>query len=180
MQPPTKRVEALAAAGLITAAADKAAAAAAAEGAATVRAASISLAEARVLRYLPTQLTFAMTADKLGISRSAAKERAERAHKKLSVHSRRRPSAGPEPSASSTDPRSGPAAPVPLPAVPARLCTSHPLIIRVVLLPAVLVLLGTRPWPVLMPPPAGVRARRCRCRRGLLEAGYYRVRGRRG
>jgi DNA-binding CsgD family transcriptional regulator len=88
MQPPTKRVEALAAAGLITAAADKAAAAAAAEGAATVRAASISLAEARVLRYLPTQLTFAMTADKLGISRSAAKERAERAHKKLSVHSR--------------------------------------------------------------------------------------------
>jgi DNA-binding NarL/FixJ family response regulator len=81
-------VEALAAAGLITAAADEAAAAAAAEGAATVRAASISLAEARVLRYLPTQLTFAMIAAKLGISRSAAKERAERAYKKLGVHSR--------------------------------------------------------------------------------------------
>jgi DNA-binding CsgD family transcriptional regulator len=74
-------VEALTAAGLITAAA-------VAEGAATVRAASISMAEARVLRYLPTQLTFAMIAGKLGISRSAAKERAERAYKKLGVHSR--------------------------------------------------------------------------------------------
>lgn len=81
-------VEALAAAGIITAAASEAAAEAVAEGAATVRAASISLAEARVLRYLPTQLTFAMIAGKLGISRSAAKERAERAYKKLGVHSR--------------------------------------------------------------------------------------------
>jgi DNA-binding NarL/FixJ family response regulator len=81
-------VEALAAAGLITAAADEAAAEAVAEGAATVRAASISVTEARVLRYLPTQLTFAMIAGKLGISRSAAKERAERAYKKLGVHSR--------------------------------------------------------------------------------------------
>jgi len=77
-------VEALAAAGLITAAAGEAVA----EGAATVRAASISVTEARVLRYLPTQLTFAMIAGKLGISRSAAKERAERAYKKLGVHSR--------------------------------------------------------------------------------------------
>ncbi len=77
-------VEALTAAGLITAAAAEAAA----EGAATVRAASISMTEARVLRYLPTQLTFAMIAGKLGISRSAAKERAERAYKKLGVHSR--------------------------------------------------------------------------------------------
>ena len=77
-------VEALAAAELITAAAAEAAA----EGAATVRAASISVTEARVLRYLPTQLTFAMIAGKLGISRSAAKERAERAYKKLGVHSR--------------------------------------------------------------------------------------------
>jgi DNA-binding CsgD family transcriptional regulator len=69
-------------------AADQAAADAVAEDAATVRAASISMAEARVLRYLPTPLTFALIADKLGISRSAAKERAERAYKKLGVHSR--------------------------------------------------------------------------------------------
>ena len=99
-------VEALSAAGLIVAAADDAAAEAVAadeaavteadeasakavaEGAATVRAASITLAEARVLRYLPTPLTFAVIADKLGISRSAAKERAERAYQKLGVHSR--------------------------------------------------------------------------------------------
>jgi len=46
------------------------------------------VAEERVLRYLPTRLTFALIADKLGISRSAAKERAERAYKKLGVHSR--------------------------------------------------------------------------------------------
>ncbi len=56
--------------------------------AATVKAASITAAEARVLRYLPTKLTFALIADKLGISRSAAKERAGRAYKKLGVHSR--------------------------------------------------------------------------------------------
>jgi DNA-binding CsgD family transcriptional regulator len=72
---------------LITAA-DQAAADAVAEDAATVRAASISMAEARVLRYLATPLTFALIGDKLGISRSAAKERAERAYKKLGVHSR--------------------------------------------------------------------------------------------
>ena len=99
-------VEALSAAGLIIAAADQAAeeavaedsaeamvadqaaAEAGAEAAATVTAASITVAEARVLRYLPTRLTFALIADKLGISRSAAKERAERAYKKLGVHSR--------------------------------------------------------------------------------------------
>ena len=99
-------VEALNAAGIIVAAADAAAAEAVAEAAAevtaadeaadeavtgaaaTVRAASITEAEARVLRYLPTRLTFALIADKLGISRSAAKERAERAYKKLGVHSR--------------------------------------------------------------------------------------------
>ena len=68
--------------------ADEAAAEAVAEDAATIKAASISMAEARVLRYLPTPLTFALIADKLGISRSAAKERAERAYKKLGVHSR--------------------------------------------------------------------------------------------
>jgi DNA-binding NarL/FixJ family response regulator len=81
-------VEALNAAGLIVAAADEAAAESLAEAAATARAASITMAEERVLRYLPTQLTFAVIADKLGISRSAAKERAERAYKKLGVHNR--------------------------------------------------------------------------------------------
>ena len=81
-------VEALAAAGLIVGGADQAAAEALAEGGATVRAASITVAEARVLRYLPTKLPFAVIADKLGISRSAARDRAERAYKKLGVHSR--------------------------------------------------------------------------------------------
>jgi DNA-binding CsgD family transcriptional regulator len=68
--------------------ADQAAAEAVAEAAADVAAASMTVAEARVLRYLPTRLTFALIADKLGISRSAAKERAERAYKKLGVHNR--------------------------------------------------------------------------------------------
>ena len=72
----------------VVTAADRAAADAVADDAATVSAASISMAEARVLRYLPTPLTFALIAGKLGISRSAAKERAERAYKKLGVHSR--------------------------------------------------------------------------------------------
>jgi DNA-binding CsgD family transcriptional regulator len=79
---------ALSAAGLIVAAAGEAAAEAGADAAATVRAASITMAEARVLRYLPARLTFALIAGKLGISRSAAKERAERAYHKLGVHSR--------------------------------------------------------------------------------------------
>jgi DNA-binding CsgD family transcriptional regulator len=70
------------------AAADDATAEAVAEAAATVSAASISLAEARILRYLPTPLTFALIADKLGISRSAAKDRARRLYQKLGVHSR--------------------------------------------------------------------------------------------
>lgn len=81
-------VDALIAAGLIVAAADEAAVEAVAEGAATIKAASISIAQAQVLRYLPTQLTFAVIAEKLGISRGAARERAERAYKKLGVHSR--------------------------------------------------------------------------------------------
>jgi DNA-binding CsgD family transcriptional regulator len=68
--------------------ADQAAAGAVAEAAADVAAVSMTVAEARVLRYLPTRLTFALIADKLGISRSAARERAERAYKKLGVHSR--------------------------------------------------------------------------------------------
>jgi DNA-binding CsgD family transcriptional regulator len=51
-------------------------------------AASVTAVERQVLRYLPTKMTFALVADKLGISRSAAKERAERAYKKLGVHNR--------------------------------------------------------------------------------------------
>jgi len=99
-------IEAVRAAGLIIAAADEAAAEVVAEdaaaaaaadeaateavagAAATVSAASISVAEARILRYLPTPLTFALIADKLGISRSAAKDRAGRLYHKLGVHSR--------------------------------------------------------------------------------------------
>ena len=99
-------LEAVRAAGLIVAAADQAAAeavaedavevtladetaaAAVAEAAATAKAASISVAEAQVLRYLPTKSSFAVIANKLGISRSAAKDRAERLYKKLGVHSR--------------------------------------------------------------------------------------------
>ncbi len=79
--------EAVAADAAVVTAAHEASAEAVVEGAATVRAASITPAEARVLRYLPTSLTFAVIADKLGISRSAAKERAERAYQKLGVHS---------------------------------------------------------------------------------------------
>jgi DNA-binding NarL/FixJ family response regulator len=99
-------VAAVDAAGLIVAAADQAAAEAVAEGAvevaaaedaaaeavaqaeATVRAASITVAEAQVLRYLPTPLSLAVIADKLGISRAAAKDRAERIYHKLGVHAR--------------------------------------------------------------------------------------------
>ena len=51
-------------------------------------AASVSAVELQALRYLPTKMTFALVADKLKISRSAAKERAERAYKKLGVHNR--------------------------------------------------------------------------------------------
>jgi DNA-binding CsgD family transcriptional regulator len=51
-------------------------------------AASVHAVELEVLRYLPTKMTFALIADNLGISRSAGKERAERAYKKLGVHNR--------------------------------------------------------------------------------------------
>jgi len=81
-------IEAMRAAGLLVAAAEEMGADAVAEGAAVVRAASITLAQANVLRYLSTTLSFADIADKLSISRGAAKERAERAYKKLGVHSR--------------------------------------------------------------------------------------------
>lgn len=69
-------------------AADEVAAEAAGEAGATVRAASITMAEAQVLRYLPKPLPFSVIADKLGISRSAAKERASRLYKRLGVHTR--------------------------------------------------------------------------------------------
>jgi DNA-binding CsgD family transcriptional regulator len=74
---------------LITiAAADEVAAEATSQAGARVRAASITRAEAQVLRYLPTLLPFSVIAGKLGISRSAAKERAERLYNRLGVHSR--------------------------------------------------------------------------------------------
>ena len=77
-------VAALTEAGLIAAAADEATA----EAEEKLRAASITMAEAQVLRYLPTPLPFSVIAGKLGISRSAAKERAERLYRRLGVHSR--------------------------------------------------------------------------------------------
>jgi DNA-binding NarL/FixJ family response regulator len=70
------------------AAADEVADEAAGEAGERVRAASITMAEAQVLRYLPRPLPFSVIADKLGISRSAAKERAARLYKRLGVHSR--------------------------------------------------------------------------------------------
>jgi DNA-binding NarL/FixJ family response regulator len=74
---------------LITiAAADEMAAEASSQAGARVKAASITMAEAQVLRYLPAPLPFSVIASKLGISRSAAKERAERLYKRLGVHSR--------------------------------------------------------------------------------------------
>jgi DNA-binding NarL/FixJ family response regulator len=70
------------------AAADEVAAEAAGEAGERVKAASITMAEAQVLRYLPKPLPFSVIADKLGISRSAAKERAARLYKRLGVHTR--------------------------------------------------------------------------------------------
>ena len=61
---------------------------AAEEARATLSAASLTVAEASVLRYLSTDLTFALIADKLGISRAAVKDRAERVYRKLGVHNR--------------------------------------------------------------------------------------------
>jgi DNA-binding NarL/FixJ family response regulator len=74
---------------LITiAAADEITADATSQAEARVKAASITMAEAQVLRYLPTPLPFSVIAGKLGISRSAAKERAARLYNRLGVHSR--------------------------------------------------------------------------------------------
>jgi DNA-binding NarL/FixJ family response regulator len=70
------------------AAADEVAVEATSEAGERVSAASITMAEAQVLRYLAKPLPFAVIADKLGISRSAAKERASRLYKRLGVHSR--------------------------------------------------------------------------------------------
>ena len=70
------------------AAADEVTAEATSQAGARVRAASITMAEAQVLRYLPTPLPFSVIAGKLGISRSAAKERAARLYNRLGVHSR--------------------------------------------------------------------------------------------
>jgi DNA-binding NarL/FixJ family response regulator len=70
------------------AAADEVAVEAAGEAGERVKAASITMAEAQVLRYLPKPLPFSVIADKLGISRSAAKERAARLYKRLGVHTR--------------------------------------------------------------------------------------------
>ncbi len=70
------------------AAADEVAAEATGEAQERVRAASITMAEAQILRYLPKPLPFSVIADKLGISRSAAKERAARLYKRLGVHTR--------------------------------------------------------------------------------------------
>jgi DNA-binding NarL/FixJ family response regulator len=68
--------------------ADQMAAEATKEAQAMTRAASITRSEAQILRYLPQSVPFSVIADKLGISRSAAKERAERLYQRLGVHSR--------------------------------------------------------------------------------------------
>jgi DNA-binding NarL/FixJ family response regulator len=69
-------------------AADETAAEATQEAQAKMRAASITRSEAQILRYLPQPVPFAVIAGKLGISRSAAKERAARLYQRLGVHSR--------------------------------------------------------------------------------------------
>ena len=69
-------------------AADQTAAEATKEAQARTRAASITRSEAQILRYLPQPVPFSVIADKLGISRSAAKDRAERLYQRLGVHSR--------------------------------------------------------------------------------------------
>jgi DNA-binding NarL/FixJ family response regulator len=69
-------------------AADEVAAEATEEAQAKMRAASITRSEAQILRYLPQPVPFSVIADKLGISRSAAKERAARLYQRLGVHSR--------------------------------------------------------------------------------------------
>ena len=69
-------------------AADETAAEATEEAQAKMRAASITRSEAQILRYLPQPVPFSVIAGKLGISRSAAKERAARLYQRLGVHGR--------------------------------------------------------------------------------------------
>jgi DNA-binding NarL/FixJ family response regulator len=69
-------------------AADQVATEATSQAQAKMRAASITRSEAQILRYLPQPVPFSVIADKLGISRSAAKERAERLYQRLGVHNR--------------------------------------------------------------------------------------------
>jgi DNA-binding NarL/FixJ family response regulator len=69
-------------------AADETAAEAMEEAQAKMRAASITRSEAQILRYLPQPVPFSVIAHKLGISRTAAKERAARLYQRLGVHSR--------------------------------------------------------------------------------------------
>jgi len=69
-------------------AADEVAGEATGEAQGRVRAASITRSEAEILHYLPEPVPFSIIADKMGISRSAAKERAERLYQRLGVHSR--------------------------------------------------------------------------------------------
>ena len=69
-------------------AADEVAAEATEEAQAKMRAASITRSEAQILRYLPQPVPFSVIAGKLGISRTAAKERAARLYQRLGVHSR--------------------------------------------------------------------------------------------
>src|SRR5207247_9904797 len=96
----TDAVNALIEAGLIEdAAADEAAAAITAAArdidaaqlpaAQAATAASVSPEELRLLRYLPTVVTFSVLAGQLGTSCSAAQERAERANQQLDVNNRR-------------------------------------------------------------------------------------------
>jgi DNA-binding NarL/FixJ family response regulator len=80
--------EALAGDLALISAADETAAEATEEAQAKMRAASITRSEAQILRYLPQPVPFSVIADKLGISRSAAKERAARLYQRLGVHSR--------------------------------------------------------------------------------------------
>jgi len=68
--------------------ADEVAAEATEEAQARVRAAAITRSEAQILPYLPQPVPFSVIAHKLGISRSAAKERAARLYQRLGVHSR--------------------------------------------------------------------------------------------
>ena len=68
--------------------ADEVAAEATEEAQARVRAAAITRSEAQILPYLPQPVPFSVIADKLSISRSAAKERAQRLYQRLGVHSR--------------------------------------------------------------------------------------------